>query len=62
MTREIIYLPLLMEIQTAIAIDLNGLHALGIVMLQVQECKCEVSVAYRHNYFVIEIVKENGCG
>jgi hypothetical protein len=62
MTREIIYLPLLMEIQTAIAIDLNGLHALGIVMLQVQECKCEVSVAYRHNYFVIEIVKKNGCG
>jgi len=34
---------------TAVAMEF---HALGIVLLEVQECKWEVSVAYRHNHFV----------
>ena len=43
-----------MDNRTAVAI---GFHGLGIVLLQVQECKWEVIVAYRHNHFVPGIVK-----
>jgi hypothetical protein len=42
-----------MDNRTAVAVEF---HALGIVLFQVQECKWEVFVAYRHNLFVPWIV------
>jgi hypothetical protein len=50
MTKEFIYhLLLLMDNRIAVAVEF---HALSIVLLQVQECRWEVNVAYRHNHFV----------